>query len=88
LLLPDPSIIKQYKSKKNLDFYCFVTSPYDFLSYFKIDVNVSSKSKKPKEFEEKNLFFVGILKATDEKSRIRTLSRIRIHKSVVLIPGL
>ncbi len=37
----DPSIIKQ-KSKKNLDYYCFVTLD-DFLS-LKNDVNVPSKS--------------------------------------------
>jgi hypothetical protein len=40
---PDPSIIKQ-NSKKNLDFYCFVT-----LS-LKNDVNVPSKSNKQKNF--------------------------------------
>jgi hypothetical protein len=31
--------MKQNISKKNLDFCCFVTSPYDFL-FFKIDVNL------------------------------------------------
>jgi hypothetical protein len=43
---PDPSIIKQKKSKKNLDSNCFVTL-YDFLP-LKNDVNVASKSKRPK----------------------------------------
>jgi hypothetical protein len=33
----------------------------------KTDVNVPSKSNKQKNFENKNLFFVGILSATDEK---------------------
>jgi hypothetical protein len=42
----------------------------------KTDVNVILKSNKQKIFE-KNLFFVGILKATGEKSRIR--SRILSH---------
>jgi hypothetical protein len=36
----------------------------------KIDVNVPSKSNKQKNFE-KNIFFVGILSGTDEKSSIR-----------------
>ncbi len=31
VLAPDPSIIKQEKCKKNLDFYCFVAF-YDLLS--------------------------------------------------------
>ncbi len=35
------------KSKKNFDFCCFLTSPYDILS-LKIDVDVPLKSKKPK----------------------------------------
>jgi hypothetical protein len=62
---PDPSIIKRkYSIKKNLDFYCYVTSLW--VLSLKTDVNVPSKSKK-----QKNLFFVDILKATDEKSRIR-----------------
>jgi hypothetical protein len=46
---PDPSIIKQkYSSKKNLDFYCFVTSFW--LLSLKTYVNVPSKSKKQKTF--------------------------------------
>ncbi len=46
----------------------------------KTDVNVILKSYKQKIFE-KNLFFVGILKATGEKSRIRIRSRIPIHNT-------
>jgi hypothetical protein len=46
----------------------------------KNDVNVPSKSKKLKG---KNLFFGGILKTTDEKSRIQI--QIRIFNSVVEI---
>jgi hypothetical protein len=40
---PDPSIIK-----KNLDFYCFVTSFFDFLS-LKNDVNVPLTSNMQKK---------------------------------------
>ncbi len=36
----------------------------------KKNLNVPSKSNKQKNYEN-NLFFVGILKVTDEKSRIR-----------------
>jgi hypothetical protein len=49
----------------------------------KTDVNVPSKSNTQKKL--KNLFFVGILSATDEKSRIRTRNRSR--KPVVRIRG-
>jgi hypothetical protein len=45
-------------SKKNLGFCSFVTS-----------LNVPSKSKKQKTLKIKK-FFVGVLKVTDEKSRI------------------
>jgi hypothetical protein len=43
--------------KKNLDFYCSVTSlnPYDFLS-LKNAVNVPSKRNRPKNLERKNIF--------------------------------
>ncbi len=61
---PDPSIIMQKNSKKNLVSYCFVTL-FDFLSW-KNDVNVPSKSNKQKKF-----VFSGILKVNDENSRIR-----------------
>jgi hypothetical protein len=60
---PDPSIIKQ-NIKKNLHFYCFVTSIYDFL-FLEKDVNVSSKNNKQKITVE--IFFAGVLKVTDEK---------------------
>jgi hypothetical protein len=65
---PDPSIIKKKNnSKKNIDSYCFVTLRlYDFLS-LKNDLYVSSKSTGNKQ---KNFFF-GVLKVTDENSRIR-----------------
>jgi hypothetical protein len=63
------------KLKKNLDFYCCVTF-YDFLS-LKNDVNVyHQKGKSIKTLKKKKkLFFVGVLKVTNEQSRIR--SRIR-----------
>jgi hypothetical protein len=59
------------KGKKDFDFYWFMTSLGYFLS-LKTNVNVPSKSKKQQNFE-KNLF---LLKATDEKSRIRIWSLI------------
>jgi hypothetical protein len=43
--LSDPFIIKK-KSKKNINFYCFVTSLGFF--YLRTDVNVPSKSNKQK----------------------------------------
>jgi hypothetical protein len=73
---PDPSLFVRMRiwiririlpyssktSKKNLDFCCFVTSFYVFLSE-KTDV--------------KKVFFVATLKATDKKNRIRLWNRIR-----------
>jgi hypothetical protein len=51
-------------SKKNLYFYCFVTSLWLF--NFEDDVNVPSKirSKKRNKF-----FFVGVLKVTEERAK-------------------
>jgi hypothetical protein len=50
------------------------------------DVNVPSKSIKQKYREKKKgIFFVGLLKVTEEKNRIR--SRIPIRKSAELIRG-
>ncbi len=49
---------------------------YDFLS-LKNDVNVPSKRNKQKHFF--NIYFVGILKVMDEKSRIRTRIHIRLQ---------
>jgi hypothetical protein len=57
----------------------------DFIMIFylsRIDVNVPSKSNTQKT-QEKFCFFVAILKATDEKSRIR----IRTGKSLIRIRG-
>jgi hypothetical protein len=51
----------------------------------KTDVNVPSKRNKQKTLKN-NLFFVGILSATDEKSRIRirmSVVQIRIHNTDV-----
>jgi hypothetical protein len=42
----------------------------DFLP-LKIDVNVPSKGNKQKNFLNKNLLFVAVLKVNDENSRIR-----------------
>jgi hypothetical protein len=46
---PDPSIIKQ-KSKKNLEFYCFVTSFGHFIFEKLCKCTVPSKSNKQKNF--------------------------------------
>jgi hypothetical protein len=43
---------------------------YDFLS-LETDVNVRSKSNKQNNFAKNKIFFVGVLKATEEKRRIR-----------------
>jgi hypothetical protein len=52
----DPSINKQKKVKKPR--YCFFVTSFDFLS-LKIDVNVTSKSNKQKNFEEKTYFLLA-----------------------------
>ncbi len=77
---PDPSIfygsgsiLKQAKKVRKTLISNVLWLPYDFL-YLKTDVNVLSTSNKQKLW--KYLFFVAILKATDEKSWIR------IRKSV------
>jgi hypothetical protein len=69
-----PFIIKKEKNKKNLDFYCFLLF-CDILA-LKNDVNVVMYLQK----KQKKYFF-GIVKVTDENSRIR----IWIRKSVVRI---
>ncbi len=56
-----------------------------FMKTVKTDVNVPSKSNKQKKLLK--TFFVDILSATDEKSKIRIRSRIRIRKSVERIRG-
>jgi hypothetical protein len=73
---PDPSINKQ-KNEEKPCFLLFCDFFY-FLS-LKNDVNVHSKRNKHKNLREKKkiLFFVGILKVTDEKSGIRSQIRIR-----------
>ncbi len=48
---------------------------YDFLS-LKNDVNVPTKSNKPKNLEKKLFFFVDVLKVIDENNRIRICMRI------------
>jgi hypothetical protein len=68
-----PKAWKALTKKKNplisTDFWLL----YDFLSV-KNDANVPSKSKK-----QKTIFLVDILKVPDEKSRIRSWIRSRIH---------
>jgi hypothetical protein len=49
----------------------------------KTDVNVTAVGNKQENVEKRNLFFVGILKATDEKTGIL----IRILNLVVRIRG-
>ncbi len=58
-------------SKKNLDFYCSVTSLWLFL-ILQNDVNVPSKCNKQKCF----WLASGILKVPDEKSRIRIRTKM------------
>ncbi len=57
------------KSKKNLDSYCFVTSFWLFI--FENDIDVPSKSNKPKNFFFKFAFCWHRGKVNDENSRIR-----------------
>ncbi len=58
-----------------------MTSPWLLygMVLLKNNVNVSSKSNK-----HKNLIFVGVLKVTDEKRRIRSVSQR--HESDIRIP--
>jgi hypothetical protein len=56
---------------EHLYFYCLWLL-YDFL-FLKNDVNVPSKSLSAKKLE---IFFVGVLKVAEEKSRIRSPIRI------------
>ncbi len=64
-VLPSPSKL----SKKNLDFFCDFFMTF-YLRRLETDVNLPSKSKK-----QNNLFLFDILKATDEKSKIRSWIR-------------
>jgi hypothetical protein len=81
LLDPFPSLSKN--SKKNLDFYCFVTF-FDFLS-LKNNVKVHSKSNMQKNFFL-NLFFVGISKVNDESGPISQRHRNLQHQFSVPYP--
>ncbi len=65
---PNPSINKQKRKKKHY-FYNIFSLRFDFLSS-KTDVNVPSKSNK-----QKNLLFVGILSAIDEKAGSGSVSQ-------------
>jgi hypothetical protein len=67
----DPSMNK--KIMKNLDFYGFVTS-------FNTNVNVPTAN----QLREKRIYFVGILKAAEEKSRIRIRIRIQFRICISL----
>jgi hypothetical protein len=68
---PDPFVggMNPDPGKKNLDFYCFVTSFWLFI--FENNVHVPSKNTMQKNFFL-NQFFVGVLKVNDENIRIRT----------------
>ncbi len=55
--------------------FSLVTTFNDFLS-LKNDINVPSKSNKQKNLEK--IIFVGILKVTDEKSRIQIPIRTKM----------
>jgi hypothetical protein len=60
--------------KKTPDFYFFVFF-YDFFS-LKYDVNVSKVISKQQKTIKK-IFFVGVLKVIDERSKIPSRIRIR-----------
>jgi hypothetical protein len=81
---PDPSINKQKKVRTTLisTILWLLFHFFDFLS-IKIDVNVPSKSNKQKILKQ-NVFFVGILSATEEKGEVgsgstKSVVRIRIR---------
>ncbi len=74
---PDPSINKQTKCE-NIYFYSFVTLDTGNLLSLKTDGNVLTESVEKKL--KKNLFLVGILKATEEKNRIR-ISNVVVRTS-------
>jgi hypothetical protein len=68
---PDPSINKQ-KSKKNLDFFNFEFCDFFFTLIYSIKTGLKCPLQKVKSKKlGKKLFFVGILSATGEKSRVR-----------------
>ncbi len=79
-------------SKKNLDSY-YCATLFDFLSLENY-VNVPLNSNMQKKMFKQKLFFIGILKVNDEKSRIRIQDpdplvrdmdpriRIRIHSKM------
>ncbi len=79
IFFTDSSINREKKVRKTL-ISTILWLLFDFLS-IKTDVKVTVTSNKEKKFE-KNLFFVGILPATDEKSRIRSQIRIRKYQNV------
>ncbi len=70
------SRIHQAKIVRKTLISTFLGRFYDFLS-LKSDVNVPSKSNKQKNLGKK-IIFVGILKAADEKSRIRVRIESRL----------
>jgi hypothetical protein len=72
----------QVKKYEKSWFLLFCDFFMNFFLFLKNDENVPSKSKN----KNKNIF-VDILKATDEKSRIRSRLRIRIRNSLVRIRG-
>ncbi len=79
------SFHQQAKNMKNVEFNCCVrygTIPYLVTSlWFFIFEKLMWKLKEAKGIKGRTTpnFFVGILKATDEKSKIRMRSRIRIQ---------
>ncbi len=70
--IPDPNL-SLFVRIRILPSKTFIYTVLDFFMTFltlKNDGNVRRKSNKQKKLE-KRLFFVGVLKITDEKSRIR-----------------
>jgi hypothetical protein len=75
------SFHQQAKILRNLDFNCYVT--FNYLLSLNTGVNEPTVTKK-----QKNLFFVIILRATDEISRIRIIKMSRIRNYGFLLLSL
>jgi hypothetical protein len=68
------------KMQKNLDFYCFVTSLWFFI--FEEWYKCIFKKESALKLETKKIFFVGNLKVTIAKSRIRSRIRMPLVKGM------
>jgi hypothetical protein len=66
----DSSISKQRKILKNTDIYGTTVGDFLITYFLKTGVSVLTVSSKKVKTREKNLFFVGILKATEESGSV------------------